>query len=158
WIRLMRASGEEKNTEAAYGAFVVALERLSPPDFARAVDEQLNLLTYLEARPKTPAAEQAVALAKVNLGRLEGLAGDWKAAEQTLPAAREDLLRLRAPLDAARASYELARHFELNRSDFKSAVALYERAITEFEEQKAFDKKPPEEAMRAVRGAGAIYL
>jgi CHAT domain-containing protein/tetratricopeptide (TPR) repeat protein len=160
WIRLMRASGETKALESAWPAMISLLaERLDPPQYARAADEQTELIAFLETKPKTTANEKAVQNARVMLGRLQGLAGDFDTAEATFASAHEELSKLGDGLAAARATFELARHFETNRADFKRAVALYEEAIAAFEKEKAFEKKPPpEEAMRAVRTAGAIYL
>lgn len=160
WIRLMRASGETKALESAWPAMISLLsERLDPPQAARAADEQAELIAFLETKPKSTANEKAVQNARVMLARLQGQAGDFDTAEATFASAYDELMKLGDGLAAARATFELARHFETNRLDFKRAVSLYEDAIRAFEKEKAFEKKPPpEEAMRAVRTSGAIYL
>lgn len=160
WIRLMRAAGDTKLLEAAYGALVgVLVDRLTPPQYSRAAFEQTALVEYLASKPTTPEVAKTLAAARVALGRIQGLAGDWDAAEKTLTLAREEMVSIKDALGAARAAYELARHFEANRSDFKRAAAFYEEAIAGYEKERAFQKKtPPEEAMRAVRNSGAIYL
>lgn len=157
-VRVLREAEDEKQLPAVYTLLVAALEKKPSPSPARAADVQAELVRFLDGRPKSPATEKALANARADLGRILGLAGDHAAAEETLEAAISELERLGDRLNAARATLLLGQHFDRNRSDFKRAAELLERAISLYEAERAFAAKPPVEAMQAVRSIGALYL
>jgi CHAT domain-containing protein len=157
WIRLLLESGDLGKVPTAYAALVNLLaDRLEKPAPDRAAEAQFELVHFLEQHGSD---KMKIANAKVDLGRYYSAARYDQAAERTLLGAIEDLQRAKDNVDAARAIFQLALHYEERRRDFRQAAAFVERAIEIFEQEKAYEKKnPPAEAMRAIRKAGALYL
>jgi CHAT domain-containing protein len=157
WIRLLLESGDLGKVPTAYTALVNLLsDRLEKPDPERAAEVQLELIQFLESHGSDKVR---VANARIDLGRFYSAARYDDAAEKTLLGAIDDLMRAGDRVNAARAIYQLALHYEERRRDFRQSAAFVERAIEIYEQEKVYEKKnPPIEAMRAIRKAGALYL